>query len=78
MKRLHLAAIVIVLSLLVLRAPSFADEARPYNEAAREGGRLKYVENTPVLMLQGTPEEIGKQEAALHITMAAGDVWAPA
>ena len=36
-----------------------------YREASREGGQLKYVNGIPLLIVQGTPEQIGAQEIAL-------------
>ena len=37
----------------------------PFQEGRFEKGELKYVNHLPVLSLAGTPEEIGRQEAAL-------------
>jgi len=38
---------------------------RPFKEAVREGGELKYIQGIPVLFLQGSPEQMGSQYAAL-------------
>ncbi len=46
-------------------AKEFRVPRRPFQEAAREGGRLEYIEGIPVLFLQGEPEQIGRQSAAL-------------
>ncbi len=37
----------------------------PYREATTEGARLEYVQGYPVMFLAGSPEEIGRQQAAL-------------
>jgi predicted choloylglycine hydrolase len=46
-----------------LRAGSPSD--RPFREGRYEQGELKYVCGLPVLIVQGTPAEIGRQEAVL-------------
>jgi hypothetical protein len=54
--------------LLVLLAPLSllqAAEERAFSEGRFEKGELKYVNHLPVLSVQGTPEEMGRQEAAL-------------
>jgi predicted choloylglycine hydrolase len=54
--------------LLALAAPcSLLDAAAqlPFQEGRCEKGELKYINHLPVLILEGTPEEMGKQEAAL-------------
>lgn len=60
--------------LVVREEPSrqTADEfpAKPFQEATFEGGELKFVEGIPVLFLQGTPEEMGRQ----HGTLALADI----
>jgi len=42
-----------------------ADAPRLFKEAVSEGGELKYVHGVPVLFLQGEPEQMGRQQAAL-------------
>jgi hypothetical protein len=42
-----------------------ADDARIFTEKRSDGGELKYVNDLPVLIVSGTPEEIGRQRAAL-------------
>lgn len=42
-----------------------AAEPRPFREARFEKGELKYVEGLPVLIVEGTPQQIGRQKAAL-------------
>ncbi len=44
--------------------------ARPFEEAARLGGELKYVRGVPVLFLEGDPEQMGRQQAALVMDVA--------
>ena len=54
--------------LLVLAAPFSplqAAEKLPFQEGRFEKGELKYVNHLPVLSVEGTPEEMGRQEAAL-------------
>ena len=38
---------------------------RPFREARYEKGELRYINNLPVLIVEGTPAEIGRQKAAL-------------
>jgi hypothetical protein len=42
-----------------------AAEQLPFQEGRFEKGELKYVSHLPVLTVEGTPEEMGRQEAAL-------------
>ncbi|MAT71274.1 MAG: hypothetical protein CMJ58_17320 [Planctomycetaceae bacterium] len=42
-----------------------ASSPRTFKPAQAEGGRLEYVGPVPVVRLQGTPQEIGRQHAAL-------------
>ena len=54
--------------LVVLAAPcsmALAAEKVPFQEGRFEKGELKYVHHLPVLSVEGTPEEMGRQEAAL-------------
>ena len=54
--------------LLALAAPLSMVEAAeklPFQEGHFEKGELKYVHHLPVLSVEGTPEEMGRQEAAL-------------
>jgi hypothetical protein len=55
---------LIVVSLL-LSAAAQAAETRSFHEARFEKGELKYINGLPVMVVEGTPEEIGRQEAAL-------------
>jgi isopenicillin-N N-acyltransferase-like protein len=40
---------------------------RPFTEAVRQGGELKYIQGIPVLFISGDPEQIGSQYAALLV-----------
>ena len=42
-----------------------AAEKRTFHEARFEKGQLKYVGNVPVLSVEGSPQEMGRQEAVL-------------
>jgi hypothetical protein len=50
-----------------LAAGTTAPAAEPFRfpEAKHKGGELKYINDLPVLTLQGTPEELGEQAAVL-------------
>jgi predicted choloylglycine hydrolase len=65
---LHFAAISVLLiisCLLLCPSPVVADEERTFQEGRFEGGQLRYINDLPVLVVSGTPEEIGRQKAAL-------------
>jgi hypothetical protein len=49
---------------------SAADAPRLFKEAAAEGGELKYINQVPVLFLQGEPEQMGRQQAVLVFSVA--------
>ena len=55
------------LALLLLLAVSAARaaETRSYTEGRSGGGELKYINDLPVLIVAGTPEEMGRQTAVL-------------
>ena len=42
-----------------------AAEPRPFPEGRFGAGELKYINDLPVLIVAGTPEEIGRQKAVL-------------
>jgi len=54
-------------TLLLLTAASAASAAEklPFKEGRFEKGELKYVNHLPLLCVEGDPEEMGRQEAAL-------------
>jgi predicted choloylglycine hydrolase len=51
--------------LLLLAATAGAEETRVFHEGRAGGGELKYINDLPVLIVSGTPEEIGRQKALL-------------
>ena len=53
------------LLLLVATVAATAADKRAFQEAQFEKGQLRYVNRLPVLSVDGTPEEMGRQEAAL-------------
>jgi isopenicillin-N N-acyltransferase like protein len=58
---------VLAIGLVLLLAASWAAaaDARPYTEGRSGNGELKYINDLPVLIVAGTPEEMGRQTAAL-------------
>ncbi len=52
--------------------PLRAEEGFRYREGRHEQGELRYISGLPVLIVQGTPAEIGRQEAALAADGAKG------
>ncbi len=86
----RLTAAAVLLALACVCRPCWAAEERPYPQATHGKGQLRHIGGLPVLVLQGTPEEIGRQEAALCgkvaqqltayprallMVMGAGDRW---
>jgi isopenicillin-N N-acyltransferase like protein len=72
-RRAPLAAV----ALLALTAPAFAQPApKPgaepfrYKEGEHGKGKLTYVDGVPVLILEGTPEQMGEQIGALAVRQA--------
>jgi isopenicillin-N N-acyltransferase like protein len=57
--------LLIFLALLLFSPPAVAEEARIFQEGRFEGGQLRYINDLPVLAVSGSPEEIGRQKAAL-------------
>ena len=57
------------LAFVVLALPAFAGDKR-FPEARSGKGELKYVNGIPVLIVEGTPEEIGKQYGELALKPA--------
>ncbi len=62
------------LALVLALLPAAATAAEPfrYPEGKHGKGELKYVNDIPVLVAQGTPEEIGEQVGALALKPSAG------
>jgi hypothetical protein len=65
MSRLRLATPLVLLSCLLLAAPARAADESRYSDGKHGAGELKHVNGVPVLVVQGTPEEMGEQAAAL-------------
>jgi hypothetical protein len=65
-----LAFAVVVSGLAAIRGASAADAQRTFQEAAAEGGELRYIHGIPVLFLEGEPEQMGRQQAALVLGVA--------
>jgi len=66
---MHVQKFIAVLILLAVATFSPAAEPR-YPEARHGKGELKYVEGVPVLVVEGTPEEIGEQFGVLAMKPA--------
>jgi hypothetical protein len=64
MSRLRFAPLLIVAGLLWPGLARAADDSR-YTDGKCGAGELKHINGIPVLIVEGTPEEIGKQTAAL-------------
>ena len=56
---------IIFLALLLYSPSAIWAEENPYQEGRFENGQLRYINDLPVLIVSGTPEEIGRQKAAL-------------
>jgi hypothetical protein len=72
MARQPLAAFIFWLAGFVVAVPAHADGPFRYPEAKRGKGELKYVNGVPVLVVQGSPEEIGEQVGTLALKPASG------
>ncbi len=60
-----------ILLVAIVAVPAAAQETFHYPEARHGKGELKYIHGLPVLMLEGTPAEIGEQEGVLAVKAAA-------
>jgi isopenicillin-N N-acyltransferase like protein len=56
--------LLLAIGLLIVSAAR-AEETRVFREARSDGAELKYINGLPVLLVSGTPEEIGRQKAVL-------------
>jgi len=63
--RLLPVAAVLLAGLLAVAAAVAGEEPRPYREGRFEKAELKYIDGLPVLVVAGTPAEMGCQKAAL-------------
>ncbi len=59
------SSLLVLVACLVPLAPLRAADASRYSDGKYGKGELKHVNGVPVLLLEGTPEEIGEQAAAL-------------
>src|SRR4051794_4972732 len=59
-----------ILFLLVSPAILLAEDQRRYTEAKHGKGELRYVNGVPVLVVEGTPDEIGEQFGELAMKPA--------
>ena len=64
MSRSRIAAVALS-AVLILSLPARAAEPFKYEEGKHGKGQLKYINGLPVLMVEGTPEEMGDQTGAL-------------
>ncbi len=55
----------VALILLLAASVARADDTRSFTEGRSGGGQLKYINDLPVLIVAGTPEEMGRQTAIL-------------
>jgi len=62
--------VTLLLAGLTFAAPAGADEPFHYPEARQGKGELRYVNHLPVLLVQGTPDEIGEQMGTLALKPA--------
>ena len=60
----------VVAGLAAIGGASAADAQRMYQEATADGGELRYIHGIPVLFLEGEPEQMGRQQAALVLGAA--------
>jgi isopenicillin-N N-acyltransferase like protein len=63
--------------LLLIASVARAEQARVFQEGRSGSAELKYINDLPVLTVSGTPEEIGRQKAALTIDVVKGIVDYP-
>ena len=56
---------MLLAGLLAVSAALAGEEPRPYREGRFEKAELRYIDGLPVLVVQGTPAEMGRQKAAL-------------
>jgi hypothetical protein len=65
MSRTRLLTPLVLLACVLSAAPALAGDESRYSDGKHGAGELKHVNGVPVLVLQGTPEEMGEQAAAL-------------
>src|SRR5262245_49865790 len=64
----------LVLLVVLVAAPAKAAEPFRYTEGKHGKGELKYVNDIPVLVVEGTPEEMGEQIGTLALKPSRGGV----
>lgn len=57
-------ALYLLVALAIWAVPLEADELYRYQPGTHQGGQLGYISGLPVLVLEGTPEQMGRQQAA--------------
>jgi hypothetical protein len=67
MARLRFSLTMVVVVGLLHQVTLAAPQQPVYREASKEGGQLKYVNGIPMLIIEGTAEQIGAQESVLSI-----------
>lgn len=71
MDRISRNTLRLLLAILLLAVSAVrADDTRVFQEARSGQGELKYINDLPVLIVSGTPEEIGRQKAVLTADVA--------
>jgi hypothetical protein len=70
MRSRSIFAIGLLFLLFLIPAPSKGAEPFRYPEAEHGKGKLKYINDLPVLIVEGTPEEIGDQMGILAVKPA--------
>jgi hypothetical protein len=68
----RIAMPILVAINLLLTPPAHAEKPFRYPEAKHGKGEIKYVNGLPVLLVQGSPEEMGEQAGALALKPTAG------
>ncbi len=56
---------LLLVTLLAATVAAAAEEKSPFQEGRYDKGELKFIHGLPVLVVEGTPQEIGRQKAAL-------------
>ena len=72
MPHLRVTASALLLVTFVAGAPALGDEPFRYPEAKHGRGELRYRNGVPVLLVQGSPAELGAQVGALALKPATG------
>ena len=65
MSRLRYLPLLVLTALFLATVPARSADESPYADGKHGAGELKHIKGIPVLVLQGTPEEMGEQAGAL-------------